>query len=119
MAKTTVIVGGSFAGIKAAWDLRHRLADKHRILIISDKPRTTFRASFPRVLFENLDLEEITMDQSENFQDTGIDFVCDQVVAVDQDNDEIACQGSQERIVYSFRCRIGYIHFCDAGPELS
>ena len=39
MTKTVVIVGGSFAGIKAAWDLRHRLDVEHRILIISDKPR--------------------------------------------------------------------------------
>lgn len=29
MGKTTVIVGGSFAGIKAAWDLRHLLDPAH------------------------------------------------------------------------------------------
>jgi hypothetical protein len=54
MEKTVVIIGSSFAGIKAAWDLRHLLDEKHRILMLSDKPRTTFRPSFPRVLFENL-----------------------------------------------------------------
>jgi NADH dehydrogenase FAD-containing subunit len=29
MSKTIIIVGGSFAGIKAAWDLRH-LLDNYR-----------------------------------------------------------------------------------------
>ena len=77
MTKTIIVVGGSFAGIKAAWDLRHLLDDKHRVLLLSDKPRTTFRASFPRVLFENLDLEKITMNLAENFKDTGIEFICD------------------------------------------
>src|ERR1017187_4986246 len=51
--------------------LRHLLDDGHRILILSDRPRTTFWASFPRVLFENLDLEKITMDLAENFKNTG------------------------------------------------
>jgi len=100
MTKTIMIVGGSFAGIKAAWDLRHLLDDRHRIVIIADKSRTTFRASFPRVLFENLDLEKITMDLPENFQDTGIEFVCDPMTAVDQQNDEIVCQSGRHHFDY-------------------
>jgi sulfide:quinone oxidoreductase len=100
MAKTILIVGASFAGIKAAWDLRHLLDDQHRILIISDKPRTTFRASFPRVLFENLDLEKITMNLAENFKDTGIEFVCDPMTAVDQEHDDIVCQSGRRHFDY-------------------
>ena len=69
---TTLVVGGSFAGIKLAWDLRHRLDGGHRILLLSDKPRTVFRASFPRVLFQNLDLEAITMDLAANFRAEGL-----------------------------------------------
>lgn len=100
MTKTIIIVGGSFGGIKAAWDLRHLLDDKHRILLLSDQPRTTFRASFPRVLFENLDLEKITMDLAENFKDTGIEFICDPLVSVDQENDEIVCQSGRRHFDY-------------------
>ncbi len=98
--KTIVIVGGSFAGIKAAWDLRHRLDAPHRILLLSDKPRTTFRASFPRVVFENLDLEKITMDLAENFKGTGIEFVCDPMTGVDQEKDEVICKGQRYRFDY-------------------
>lgn len=101
MTKTIIIVGGgSFAGIKAAWDLRHLLDDKHRILLLSDQPRTTFRASFPRVLFENLDLEKITMNLAENFKDTGIEFICDPLVSADQEHDEIVCQSGRRHFDY-------------------
>ena len=95
MSKTIIVVGGSFGGIKAAWSLRHLLDVKHRILIISDKTRTTFRASFPRVLFENLDPEKITMDLSNNFNNTGIEFVCDPMTAINQDNNEVICQNNR------------------------
>jgi sulfide:quinone oxidoreductase len=100
VTKTIITVGGSFAGIKAAWDLRHLLDDTHRILLLSDQPRTTFRASFPRVLFENLDLEKITMHLAENFKDTGIEFICDPLVSVDQEHDEIVCQSGRRHFDY-------------------
>ena len=100
MTKTIIIVGGSFAGIKAAWDLRHLLDDKHRILILSDKPRTTFRASFPRVVFENLDPEKITMDLAANFKDTGIEFICDPMTSLDQEKDEVVCKNQRYHFDY-------------------
>src|SRR5580704_8527441 len=95
MSKTTVIVGGSFAAIKAAWDLRNRVDGNHRILMVSDKPRTTFRASFPRVVFEGLDPEQITMDLAENFAGTGIDFICDPMTGIDQETNEVVCENGR------------------------
>jgi sulfide:quinone oxidoreductase len=100
MTKTTIIVGGSFAGIKAAWGLRHLLDARHRVVVISDKPRTTFRASFPRVIFENLDPEKITMDLVDNFKDSGIEFICDPMTGVDQAKDEVVCQNQRYHFDY-------------------
>ena len=100
MAKTILIIGGSFGGIKAAWTLRHLLDEKHRIVIISDKRRTTFRASFPRVIFENLDLEKITMDLSENFKNTGIEFICDPMTSLDQGNNKVICENNDYQFDY-------------------
>jgi len=100
MAKTILLIGGSFGSIKAAWTLRHLLDEKHRIVIISDKPRTTFRPSFPRVIFDNLDPEKITMDLSENFKNTGIEFVCDPMTSIDQDNNQLICKNSSYHFDY-------------------
>ncbi len=100
MTKTILIIGGSFGSIKAAWTLRHLIEEKNRIIIISDKPRTTFRASFPRVIFENLDPEKITMDLSENFKNTGIEFICDPMTSIDQDNNKVICENNDYQFDY-------------------
>ena len=100
MAKSILIIGGSFGSIKAAWTLRHLLDDKHRVINISDKPRTTFRASFPRVIFENLDPKKITMDLSENFKNTGIEFICEPMVSIDQDNNQVISETNNYKFNY-------------------
>ena len=40
------------------------------------------------------------MDLSENFKDTGIDFVCDPMTAVDQESDEVVCQENRYHFDY-------------------
>jgi len=84
-----VIVGGSFGGIKSAWDLRNKLPRRHRITLISDKPETIIRASFPRVVFEDVPLEELALDLARNFKGTGIEFIHDRLVKIDQTGNQI------------------------------
>ena len=96
-----VIVGGSFAGVKTAWDLRHKLPPRHKITLISEKPKTVFRPSFPRVVFDDTSLEELTMDLAKNFEDTGIEFLCDRLVSVDQSADKIVtAEGGARKFDY-------------------
>jgi sulfide:quinone oxidoreductase len=84
-----VIVGGSFAGVKAAWDLRLKIPRRHRIILVSDKPKTIIRASFPRVVFEDVPLEALAFDLVKNFKGTGIEFIPARLMHVDQANDQI------------------------------
>jgi len=84
-----IIVGGSFGGIKSAWDLRNKLPRRHRITLISDKPETIIRASFPRVVFEDVPLEELALDLARNFRGTGIEFIPDRLVRIDQTGNQI------------------------------
>ena len=116
-SKTVLIVGGSFGGIKTAWTLRHLLDETHRIIIISNKPRTTFRASFPRVVFENLDPKDITMDLVENFKNTGIDFVCDPLLSIDQEANKVICEKDEYGFDYLILAT-GARHDYDAIPGL-
>ena len=83
------IVGGSFGGIKSAWDLRNKLPGRHRITLISEKPETIIRASFPRVVFEDVPLEELALDLARNFKGTGIEFIHDRLVKIDQTRNQI------------------------------
>jgi sulfide:quinone oxidoreductase len=90
--RTIVIVGASFAGIKAAWDLRRELSHEHEILLFSNYAETIIRASFPRVIFEDVPLADMTIDLASNFAGTGIQFVHDPLVRVDQDANAIVTE---------------------------
>lgn len=88
-SKTIIIVGGSFGGIKAAWDLRKRLDQHHKIILISNKRHTIFRASFPRVIFEGVDPKELTLNLKKNFLGTGILFVEATLESIEQVKDRL------------------------------
>jgi sulfide:quinone oxidoreductase len=88
-ALDTLIVGGSFAGVKTAWDLRKKLPRHHRITLISDKPKTIIRASFPRVVFEDVPIDQLAFDLAKSFRGTGIEFVHDPLRRVDQAKNQI------------------------------
>lgn len=100
MKKSIVIVGASFAGIKCAWELRHRLSDDHKITIISNKPKTIFRASFPHIVFGDTKIESLAMDLAENFQGTGIDFICASLTRIDQENNLIITSTGEHKYDY-------------------
>ncbi len=87
-----MIIGGSFAGIKCAWEVRRRIGDEHKIILLSNKPKTIFRASFPHVLFEDQPLEGLTLHLALNFANTGIEFIEDSLVEVNQDNNAVVGQ---------------------------
>ena len=97
LGSNIIVVGGSFAGIKTVWDLRSKLTTRHKITLISNKPKTVFRPSFPRVIFDDVNPEQLTMDLAKNFRGTGIDFVCESLTSVDQSADEITTTGGKHK----------------------
>ncbi len=84
-----LIVGGSFGGVKTAWDLRNKIPRHHRISLISDKPKTILRASFPRVVFEGVPTERLAFDLDKSFNGTGIEFIHDPLLRVEQAKNQI------------------------------
>ena len=62
---------------------RNKLPRRHRITLISDKPEMIIQASFPRVVFEDIPLEELALDLAMNFKGTGIQFIHDRLVKID------------------------------------
>ncbi len=98
--QTILVVGGSFGGIKTVWDLRNKLPRRHKIILMSDKPETIIRASFPRVVFEDLPLDELVLDLKSNFEGTGIEFKEDRLIGIDQPNDQVL--GDRERYHFDY-----------------
>ncbi|MFQ6010889.1 MAG: FAD-dependent oxidoreductase, partial [Nitrososphaerales archaeon] len=98
--QTILIVGGSFGGIKAAWDLRKRLPNRHKIMMLSNKSKTTIRASFPRVVFEDIPLYGLVLDLEKNFDGRGIEFKEERLVGIDQANDQVI--GSSGRYPFDY-----------------
>lgn len=95
-----VVVGGSFAGIKMAWELRNRIHSRHKITLIAENGTTIFRPSFPRVVFDDAPLSQMTMDLARNFEGTGIDFVRDRLVHVDQAQNAILTEEGKRSFDY-------------------
>lgn len=96
-AKSIIVVGASFAGLKCAWELRHRLPDSCRITLLSNKPKTIFRASFPHVIFGETKIDQLTLDLAASFAGTGIDFHCEPLMRIDQANNKIiTTQGERD-----------------------
>lgn len=48
MAKI-IVVGGSFAGLTAAYELRKKLGTEHQVLVLSNNPKFVFIPSMPWV----------------------------------------------------------------------
>lgn len=111
--RTIIIVGASFAGIKAAWDLRHLLADNHRILIFNDQATTVIRASFPHVVFDDVPVSRMTIDLVRNFEGTGIELILDPLVSVEQAENAIVTENGRyeyDFLILATGARHGYEH---------
>lgn len=92
-----VIIGGSWGGLATAWYLRERLPKNYEIQLISDQPKTIIRASFPRVIFEDLPLKELEFDLSEHLKNSGIMFNEATLQSVDEKADEIVTDKGRSR----------------------
>ena len=71
-----VIIGGSFGGLNAAYDLRRLLPHKnHKITVISKDPRFIFIPSLPWVAMGSKTIDSISFALEDPLQSKGIDFI--------------------------------------------
>jgi NADH dehydrogenase FAD-containing subunit len=67
---------------------------------MSDKQKTIIRASFPRVVFEDLPLDELVLDLKSNFEGTGIEYEKDRLIDIDQTNDRVLGEKGRYKFDY-------------------
>lgn len=76
--KKIFVIGGGFAGVKAALELDKRKLPDTKIILISDKPHFEYYPLFYRVLGGHTPLE-VCIPLSSIFEDTGVEVIQDSI----------------------------------------
>jgi sulfide:quinone oxidoreductase len=80
-----VVLGGSFGGLTAAFELKRLLGRKADVTVVSDDDRFVFLPSLPWLIMGWRKPEDITLKVSEILKPKGIDFVREAAKRVDAD----------------------------------
>ncbi len=87
--KKIVIVGGSFGGINAAYDLRRQLGDRAEITLISRDAEFTFLPSLPWVILGWRDPARLQIQLDQTLARRGVRFVHGEVRELHLDKGEV------------------------------
>ena len=90
--KQIVVIGGSFGGINAAYELRRKLGRTADIVVISKDPAFTFHPSLPWVILGWRDPLSVQIPIQGPLQRKGIRIVDDEVASLDPGKCEVTTQ---------------------------
>ncbi|MGH9122890.1 MAG: NAD(P)/FAD-dependent oxidoreductase, partial [Acidimicrobiales bacterium] len=98
MAVKVVILGGSFGGLTAAYELRRQLgAEKASITLLSKEPRFTFVPSLPWVAMGGRNLEQISFDLAGPLARKQVAFANETVLHIDPENRSVTTDRAEHR----------------------
>ncbi len=85
---TVAVLGGSFGGVTAAYELQQHLIDaglrrKHEVVMVTDRPTFTFRPALPWLAAGHRRPEDIAIDLAAACRKRGISFICAHVEKID------------------------------------
>ena len=80
-----VVLGSSFAGMTAALELRRRLDDRHRVLVLDPRERFTFIPSLIWLPFGLRDADDVTFPLAPLYERKGIEYRPETAARVDVD----------------------------------
>jgi sulfide:quinone oxidoreductase len=90
-----VIVGGSFGGINAAYQLRRRLGERADLTLISAEPDFTFLPSLPWVMMGWRRPEALKVGLAGPLARRGVRFINDRATTIDPDAQSVTTAGGQ------------------------
>jgi sulfide:quinone oxidoreductase len=106
---TTVVIGGNFAGMTAALEIKRKGKDQHKVIVIDKSPLFLFVPSLIWVPFGRRDMKDISFRKDEILRKKGVDFVQAEAMRVDPD----------ARVVYTDKGEYAYDHVVIAtGPKV-
>ena len=83
---TTVVIGGSFAGMTAALEIKRKGKDQHKVILIDKSPLFLFIPSLIWVPFGRRDIKDISFRKDAILAKKGVDFVIAEALKVDVKN---------------------------------
>ena len=89
MRTKIVILGGSFGGLTAAFELRRLLGKESTITVVSDDERFVFLPSLPWLIMGHRRPDDITLRVSEILKPKGIDFINEAAIRIEPDASKV------------------------------
>ncbi|QQE78283.1 NAD(P)/FAD-dependent oxidoreductase [Alicyclobacillus sp. SO9] len=109
MMARIIVVGGSFAGLTAAFELRRHLSGEHEVTVVSSNSRFVFIPSMPWIVLGSREEKDVTFDLEPVLKRKGIEFVHDALQQVDM----------KESVIYTTSSTMHYDYLLLAtGPAL-
>lgn len=83
---TTVVIGGNFAGMTAALEIKRKGKNKHRVIVIDKSPLFLFIPSLIWVPLGRREVKDISFRKDEILNRKGVEFVQTEALEVDPEN---------------------------------
>ena len=81
--KTTVIIGGSFAGMTAALEIKRKGKENHKVILIDKSPLFLFIPSLIWIPFGRREMKDISFRKDAILAKKGVDFINAEAMTVD------------------------------------
>lgn len=120
-ASRIVVVGSSFAGLTAAFELRQSLGERAEIVVVDRRDSFTFIPSLIWVPFGGRESTEITFPLAATYEDRGIRFLNDVAESVDTDWRQVVLSHhghlSYDRLLVATGPHLDFERIPGLGPE--
>mgnify|MGYP003109472818 CR=1 FL=1 len=87
--KTAIVIGGNFAGMTAALELKRKGKDNYRVLVVDKSPLFLFIPSLIWVPFGRREIKDISFRKDEIFRKKGVEFLQAEALEVDTEHNKL------------------------------
>jgi len=115
-----VVLGGSFGGLTAAFELRRLLGKKADITVVSEDDRFVFLPSLPWLIMGWRKPEDITLNVSDILKPKNIDFIHEPAKQIDPDASKVTTSSKQlayDYLVISTGPHLAFDEIPGLGPD--
>lgn len=83
--KTTVVIGGNFAGFTAALEIKRKSKEEHKVILIDKSTVFLFIPSLIWVPYKRREIKDISVRKDHILKEKGVDFIHAEALSIDPD----------------------------------